>query len=186
MTNVPFIQSVPAAIAAGTVSGNDSIRHLYGDVLRREVELMRHVTESVRFLVIHCSATRCTQDYTAEQLERDHRARGFRTTGYHFYIRRDGTMSHARMLGEVGAHARGFNNCSIGICYEGGLDAQGNPCDTRTPQQKERLLDLLSVLKQIYPHALVVGHYQLSLQIHKACPCFDARLEYSPERIPRY
>ena len=38
--------------------------------------------DSVRYLVLHCSATRCTQDYTAEQLLHDHRARGFRTVGY--------------------------------------------------------------------------------------------------------
>ncbi len=49
--------------------------------------------ESVRYLVLHCSATRCTQDYTAAQLLRDHRARGFRTVGYHFYVRRDGSLT---------------------------------------------------------------------------------------------
>lgn len=46
--------------------------------------------ESVRYLILHCSATRCDKDYTAEQLLRDHKTRGFRTVGYHFYIRRDG------------------------------------------------------------------------------------------------
>ena len=45
--------------------------------------------ESVRYLILHCSATRCDKDYTAEQLLRDHKTRGFRTVGYHFYIRRD-------------------------------------------------------------------------------------------------
>ena len=48
--------------------------------------------ESVRYLILHCSATRCDKDYTAEQLLRDHKTRGFRTVGYHFYIRRDGTI----------------------------------------------------------------------------------------------
>lgn len=101
--------------------------------LRGEVEYMRHATESVRFIVIHCSATRCDRPYTAEQLERDHLCRGFRTTGYHFYIRTDGTTTHPRLLGEVGAHVKGLNHCSIGICYEGGLDPDGHPADTRTP-----------------------------------------------------
>ena len=72
-------------------------------VLQGEIELMRHATDSVRFIVVHCSATRCNRPYTAEQLERDHRSRGFRTTGYHFYIRTDGTTTHPRLLGEVGA-----------------------------------------------------------------------------------
>ena len=52
--------------------------------------------ESVRYLILHCSATRCDKDYTAEQLLRDHKTRGFRTVGYHFYIRRDGTITQHR------------------------------------------------------------------------------------------
>lgn len=145
----------------------------------REIQWMRHATESVRFIVIHCSATRRDQPYTAEQLECDHRARGFRTTGYHFYIRRDGTTTHPRRLGEVGAHVKGLNRCSIGICYEGGLDETGRPADTRTPRQKERLLELLAILRRLYPQAMVIGHNQLSPKIPKACPCFDARSEYA-------
>ena len=74
--------------------------------------------DSVRFLVLHCSATRCNQDYSVEQLRRDHKARGFYDIGYHFYIRKDGTMTQHRKLLEVGAHARPYNRCSIGICYE--------------------------------------------------------------------
>lgn len=58
--------------------------------------------ESVRYLILHCSATRCDKDYTAEQLLRDHKTRGFRTVGYHFYIRRDGTITQHRKLLEVG------------------------------------------------------------------------------------
>lgn len=91
--------------------------------------------DSVRFLVLHCSATRRNQDYSVEQLRRDHKARGFYDIGYHFYIRKDGTMTQHRKLLEVGAHARPYNRCSIGICYEGGLDEEGKPCDTRTPKQ---------------------------------------------------
>ena len=40
---------------------------------------------------------------------------------------------------EVGAHAKPYNRCSIGICYEGGRDEQGRFRDTRTPKQKERM-----------------------------------------------
>lgn len=62
--------------------------------------------DSVRFLVLHCSASRCNQDYSVEQLRRDHKARGFYDIGYHFYIRKDGTMTQHRKLLEVGAHAK--------------------------------------------------------------------------------
>ena len=72
---------------------------------------------SVRFLVIHCSATRADRNYTDKQLMRDHKKRGFRTVGYHFYVHKDGSITQFRKLLEVGAHARPYNRCSIGICY---------------------------------------------------------------------
>ncbi len=133
----------------------------------------------VRYIVIHCSATRTTQNYTAGQLVRDHKARGFRTGGYHFYIRRDGTRHQFRALLEVGAHARPWNRCSIGICYEGGLDAEGKSCDTRTAQQRRELCELISTLKGLFPHAEVVGHRDLPGTTPKDCPCFDAATEYN-------
>ena len=90
-----------------------------------ESGLMMNGADSVRFIVIHCSATQSDRDYTVEQLHRDHKVRGFRTIGYHFYIRRSGIVTQHRRLLEVGAHVRGLNRCSIGICYEGGLDESG-------------------------------------------------------------
>ena len=117
--------------------------------------------DSVRFLVLHCSATRCNQDYSVEQLRRDHKARGFYDIGYHFYIRKDGTMTQHRKLLEVGAHARPYNRCSIGICYEGGLDEQGKPCNTMTTEQETRLIELFRNLKILFPKAKIVGHRDL-------------------------
>ena len=130
--------------------------------------------DSVRFLVLHCSATRRNQDYSVEQLRRDHLARGFRDIGYHFYIRKDGTMTQHRMLLEVGAHARPYNRCSIGICYEGGLDEQGKPCNTMTGEQEKRLVELFRKLKTLFPKAKIVGHRDLPGTTPKECPCLDA------------
>lgn len=130
--------------------------------------------DAVRYIVIHCSATRCTRPYTPEQLRRDHLARGFRTVGYHFYIRRDGSTTQHRRLLEVGAHCRPWNRCSIGVCYEGGLDADGRPADTRTPQQADRLRWLVGILLTLFPRAEVRGHRDMPGATAKACPCFDA------------
>ena len=80
---------------------------------------------------------------------------------------------------QIGAHATGWNDKSIGICYEGGLDENGRIADTRTYAQKCALLDLLRQLKTDYPKAKILGHYQLSENIRKACPCFDAKREYA-------
>ena len=134
--------------------------------------------ESVRYLILHCSATRCDKDYTAEQLLRDHKTRGFRTVGYHFYIRRDGTITQHRKLLEVGAHCRPWNRCSIGICYEGGLDDEGRPADTLTRAQYDAMWNLLRKLKITFPQAKIVGHRDLPGTTPKACPCFDAAKKF--------
>ena len=76
----------------------------------------------IHLIVIHCSATRADKELTAFDLDTMHRRRGFNGTGYHYYIRKDGTTLITRPVERIGAHAKGFNAESIGICYEGGLD----------------------------------------------------------------
>ena len=125
----------------------------------------------IHLIVIHCSATRANRRYTVDDCRRDHRDRGYADIGYHYYIARDGEVHTGRPLCQVGAHARGFNKYSIGICYEGGLDYDGRPADTRTPQQCTSLERLLTRLKAAFPQARIVGHNQLNP--HKACPCFE-------------
>ena len=86
---------------------------------------------NISLIVLHCSATRVNQNFTIEQLEACHKARGFQTVGYHYYITKDGTLYPGRPESQMGAHAKGFNAHSIGICYEGGLDEHGRCKDTR-------------------------------------------------------
>ena len=53
---------------------------------------MRKIT----LIIIHCSATRAGQDFTAADIDRWHRQRGFRSIGYHFVVRLDGTVEPGR------------------------------------------------------------------------------------------
>lgn len=146
-------------------------------------------TTDIRYIVLHCSATRSTQDYSPEALERDHRGRGFRGIGYHYYVRRSGEVIPCRPLDQIGAHVRGYNACSWGVCYEGGLDSAGRPADTRTPKQRASLLRLLRQLKDYAPQAHILGHRDLSPDRNgdgritseewlKSCPSLEAEIEY--------
>jgi N-acetyl-anhydromuramyl-L-alanine amidase AmpD len=135
-------------------------------------------TDSVRYLILHCTATRVTQDYPVISLLCDHLARKFRTIGYHYYIRKDGTVTQHRKLTEVGAHCKPWNRCSLGICYEGGLNAKGHYADTRTPAQETAMHDLLISLLRLYPDACICGHRDMLYTTPKACPCFDVHREY--------
>ena len=132
----------------------------------------------IDLIVIHCSATRCDRPFPLEAVIACHRARGFATVGYHYYVTRDGTVHAGRPLYQEGAHATGYNRRSIGVCYEGGLDPHGQPADTRTDAQKVTLLKLMQRLKKDYPHARIVGHRDIPF-VAKECPCFDARTEYT-------
>ena len=133
------------------------------------------MTREITMIVVHCSATRCNHPYTVHQLYHDHvEVNHWRYIGYHFFISRDGKVHATRPLERMGAHARGWNAHSIGICYEGGLDEKGKPADTRTPAQKESLEDLLYSLALDYPGAEILGHRDLPW-VRKSCPCFDVK-----------
>jgi len=128
--------------------------------------------KSVDQLVVHCSATRPDQDIGTEEITRWHRMRGWLTIGYHYVIRRDGVLEEGRPTTQPGAHAKGYNHTSLGICLVGGLDAKGIPNGTYTNEQFETLTALLKQLKQTFPRAKILGHRDLP-DVVKACPCFD-------------
>ena len=134
---------------------------------------------TITLLVIHCSAVRPDQTSSAAQIDTWHRRDNHWKLGigYHYVVRRDGQIEPGRPEYMVGAHCKNHNAHSLGICYEGGLDARGQPEDTRTLAQKLALLQLLEVLHRKYPKALIVGHRDLSHD--RDCPCFDAVKEYA-------
>lgn len=131
----------------------------------------------INYIIIHCSATKAEQDYHAKDIDQWHKAKGWNGIGYHKVIDLDGTIENGRSIEVAGAHCAGHNSDSIGICYIGGLDAKGNPCDTRTEAQKQSLIKLLKELRAKYPKAKILGHRDMP-DVHKACPCFNAKKEY--------
>ena len=131
----------------------------------------------VKLLVVHCTATRCNKPFSVERLI----ACGVDKYGqcsYHYYIRLDGTIVPLLPESVQGVHARGYNSCSLGIVYEGGLDENGRSDDTRTEAQKHALYELLKSPTADYPEAHIVGHSELP-NVAKACPCFSASTEYA-------
>lgn len=130
---------------------------------------------SIDAIIVHCTATPAGRHVTVSDIDRWHKARGWKGIGYHYVVYLDGTVHLGRPVDSTGAHCKGHNAHSIGVCYVGGLDAQGCPTDTRTPEQKEALSKLIGMLKVKYPHAKVYSHCRF---VNKACPCFDAEGEY--------
>lgn len=91
---------------------------------------MRYINE----IIIHCSDTKEGLDFNANDIDRWHKQKGWKRIGYHYVILLNGTIEQGRELEAVGAHTKGHNAHSIGICYIGGLDKNGKPKDTRTRQ----------------------------------------------------
>ena len=128
--------------------------------------------KEVRYIVIHGSATKADQDVHAEDIARWHRMRGWLEIGYHYVITRDGVLEEGRNRNHPGAHARGYNHISLGICLIGGIGDNGDPDFNYTPAQIKTLKALLTQLDPVYPNATVLGHRDLP-NVKKACPCFD-------------
>ena len=133
---------------------------------------------AITLIVIHCSAVKPDQLSSAAQIDSWHRQRGYHLgIGYHYVIRRNGEIEPGRPEWMVGAHCLNHNKYSIGVCYEGGLDARGQPADTRTAEQKSAMRNLLEDLHKRHPRAVIVGHRDLSHD--RDCPCFDAVSEFA-------
>lgn len=132
---------------------------------------MRTITK----IIVHCSATPEGRNYTVADIDRWHRQRGFKCIGYHYVIYNDGSVHTGRDEDAIGAHCSGYNANSIGICYIGGMTADNKkPKDTRTPEQRVALRELIKRLKAKYPKATIHGHREFA---NKACPCFDVKIE---------
>lgn len=151
----------------------------------------------INYIVLHCSATKETSNVSFEAIDRMHKERGFKVIvggkeihiGYHYYITKDGVIHQGRPIEVIGAHVKGYNANSIGICYEGGLDKNGKVKDTRTDAQKESMHTLVNELRMKFKTAKVVGHRDLSPDLNKdgkitpnewlkACPCFEVKDEF--------
>lgn len=162
------------------------------------------MTFPIRKIVIHCSATRNGKSLkqsgksSAEVIDGWHKQRGFKRLagavktfnahlehlGYHFVIDVDGTVETGRQVGEMGAHVKGHNLHSVGICVVGGITASGKNHAEFTEAQWHALHRLLRELEAKYPNAKIYGHRDLSPDRNgdgtiapnewvKDCPCFD-------------
>lgn len=125
-------------------------------------------------IIIHCTDTKLSRHATTADLHKWHVVdRGWAHIGYHYYIDQFGAIHTCRPEAMIGAHAKGHNATSIGICLEGGKsEATGEPLDTRTIEQRIALRELILELAEKYNIKVsnIIGHNEIS---DKACPCFD-------------
>lgn len=134
---------------------------------------MKQSIDKIDLIVNHCADTPPSLDGGLAEIDRWHKEKGWSGCGYHFIVRKDGTIENGRPLTEVGAHTYGQNKNSIGICWFGGSKG----LDDRTEAQKEALIQLHSDLREKLPNPniRIASHSEFS---DKRCPNFNAFKEY--------
>lgn len=118
-------------------------------------------------IVVHHSATPMDARVDAAVIDGWHRERGWSGIGYHLVIQRNGMIEHGRPIDQVGAHAKGHNVGSVGICLIGnGVEY------AFTAWQYEALRHALHTLLGLFPGCEICGHRDLAAT---QCPGFDVR-----------
>ncbi len=138
-------------------------------------------------IFVHCTAG--SQKQTIKDLEMEFKRKGWKMPGYHYVVKPDGKIAQMLSDEKVSNGVQGYNKTAINVAYIGGIDQHGKAVDNRTDEQKVSLAVLLKILKGKYPDAKIIGHRDISPDKNKngkvdswerikACPCFDAMVEY--------
>lgn len=124
-------------------------------------------------IVVHCSQTPASMDVGVAEIRAWHvKERHWRDIGYHYVIRRDGTVEMGRPTWAVGAHVEGENLHTVGVCLVGGGDGEGGWEDNFTPEQWQSLERTVASLMRRYGTGVAVkGHRDYPTP--KQCPSFD-------------
>lgn len=141
---------------------------------------MKKTSRPIDKIIIHCSATPPKMDIGVDEIRKWHKDKGWSDIGYHYVIRRNGVFQDGRDIDIVGAHVRGHNTGSIGICMIGGVDEHNDAEDNFTNEQWQELRTTLRILKANYPRATIHGHNEFA---PKACPSFDVQAELRNGRL---
>lgn len=136
------------------------------------------MARNIERIILHCSDSPYGN---VALIDEWHRKRGFDRIGYHFVILNgypteqayrlkqpqfwlDGTAQIGRPVEAVGAHAKGYNRTSVGICLIGKR--------LFTMHQFETVSRLIRRLRSEYPDSVLNGHYELASD-SRTCPNID-------------
>ena len=131
-------------------------------------------------IILHCTATPVEMEVNADVVREWHTSppRSWSDIGYHFVIDNEGRIEVGRPLDKVGAHAKGHNTGAVGIAYAGGVDSDGEPCNTMNRRQRAAIVALVRSLRMVLGRSLsLIGHNDVTDK--KACPSFRVGDEFA-------
>lgn len=110
--------------------------------------------KTTKIVVHHAAAKSCT----CHDIHSWHQKKNWAGIGYHFFVRKDGSVYTGRPENTIGAHAYGANSISLGICFEGNFETEIMPA-AQLASGKALIASLLSKYKlstdSIVPHSSV-------------------------------
>ena len=130
-----------------------------------------------KFITVHCSATPPSMpNIGVIAIRKMHTDKGWSDIGYHWVIKRDGTIQSGRSMTRSGAGVKGHNKDNIHICMIGGVDDNNKPENNYTEHQFSSLRYLISDLSSTFgvKQENIKGHRDYP-NVAKACPCFDVQ-----------
>lgn len=126
---------------------------------------------NINKIILHCSATKTDQSFDIDNIRDWHvNGNGWSDVGYHFYIKLDGTIQKGRPIERSGAHTKGHNKDSIGLCFEGGYHPDGSLWSEPTIAQQKTFINWLKTIEPEFGRIPIHGHREYS---NKDCPGFD-------------
>lgn len=125
-------------------------------------KLQKLVPNKVLLVILHHRAG----SGDIESIHAQHLKNGWAGIGYHFYIRKSGTVYKGRPITYVGSHCKGNNSCSIGICLEGDFRKEAP-----TLEQLKAVKEVYEMVRKTYKNVYkMVNHRDL---FKTSCPCVD-------------
>lgn len=139
---------------------------------------MRNITH----IVIHCTGTAKTATVSAIQNYWRNTLK-WKSPGYHKIIDIFGTVHTLAPDNKLCNGVSGHNSTALHVSYIGGIDKTGKTLDTRTPEQKKALAEVVTAWKLLYPSATVLGHRDFP-RVAKDCPSFNVRHWWQSLKLP--
>ena len=115
---------------------------------------------TIEGIVLHHSGVNVSQ--SVEAIHAYHQSKGWAGIGYHYYVKKDGSVYKGRPEEYAGAHCPGANSNSIGICAEGDFNSEIMP-----DAQKQAIIELIAYIKSRRNIKWVKGHREI---LATSCP----------------
>lgn len=110
-------------------------------------------SKPTQYIILHHAAANASP----ENIHEYHKSLGWTGIGYNLYVRKTGQIYEGRPLDKVGAHCVGYNDKSVGICFEGNFEQE-----YMTQTQIDAGRKALAYVRALYPNAKVVQHKDLA------------------------